>query len=305
VTDAVSMSATERLRANLLASSIGVQFPELAISAVRFQHHLDRTYRILVAKSETGVSWSAYLDGLYTIDWAVCVGCLESSEPAWEMLFAARTGRSDSLLVDALRARAVRLYPRNEEKQETAVTEFWSSLIASDSAESLPVLARYDGQRPLAPWLIRVFQNAHLSKLRQHSHVTALPDDDIAMPLPTLAKEETRWHELFVVAAREWLGSIPDSERLILGLRWRYKMSQREVANLLGVHEGTISRQTDKLRDRSLEIIGKRLVADGWSGDDLEQFILTEIGGVLTDDPRLSADYLSRLLSAKGKSIPA
>ena len=39
----------------------------------------------------------------------------------------------------------------------------------------------------------------------------------------------------------------PDAELLILGLRLRYRMSQRDVAHLLGVHEGTISRQTDKL----------------------------------------------------------
>ena len=56
--------------------------------------------------------------------------------------------------------------PRNEEQQETAVTEFWSNLIAPESEGALPVLARYDGRRPLAPWLIRVFQNWHLSKLR-------------------------------------------------------------------------------------------------------------------------------------------
>jgi RNA polymerase sigma factor (sigma-70 family) len=305
VTDALVVSPADRLRLALLSSFVGVQFPRLAISSERFQYHIERTFRISNAKAETPASWSTYLDGLYTIDWAVCVGCLEGSEPAWELLFAARTGRSDSLLVDALRARAVRLYPRNEEKQETAVTEFWSNLIAAESANSLPVLARYDGQRPLAPWLIRVFQNWHLSKLRQHSHVIALPDDDIAMPLPTAPKEDTRWHELFVLAAREWLNAISDSERLILGLRWRYKMSQREVANLLGVHEGTISRQTDKLRDKSLEVIGQQLVAEGWAGDDLEQFILTEIGGILTDDPRLSADHLSHLLAQKGKTIPA
>ena len=65
----------------------------------------------------------------------------------------------------------MRLYPRDEERQETAVTEFWSNLIAPENEESLPILARYDGQRPLAPWLIRVFQNWHLSKLRQHSGV--------------------------------------------------------------------------------------------------------------------------------------
>ena len=45
-------------------------------------------------------------------------------------------------------------------------------------------------------------------------------------------------------------------------------------------------------------------MAEGWSGDDLEQFVLTELGGLLTDDPRLSADVLSRLLAAKGKTLP-
>ena len=55
-------------------------------------------------------------------------------------------------------------------------------------------------------------------------------------------------------------------------------MSQREVANLLGVHEGSISRQTDKLRDHALDAIGKRLVEDGWTGDDLEGYILAEMG---------------------------
>jgi hypothetical protein len=74
---------------------------------------------------------------------------------------------------------------------------------------------------------------------------------------------------------------------------------------VIGVHEGTLTRRTDKLRDKALDVIGRRLLADGWTGDDLERFVLTELGAVLTDDPRLSADQLSRLLAAKGKSIPA
>ncbi|MEO2088067.1 MAG: sigma factor-like helix-turn-helix DNA-binding protein, partial [Gemmataceae bacterium] len=146
--------------------------------------------------------------------------------------------------------------------------------------------------------------NWHLSKLRQHSGVTALPDDDIALPLPTGEKTDTRWHEAFITAARDWLAGMSDHERLLLGLRWRYKMSQREVASLLGVHEGTISRQTDKLRDHALEAIGGQLVSNGWTGDDLGAYVLTEMAGVLVDDPRLSADQLGRLLGAKGKKLP-
>src|SRR5438270_405527 len=95
------------------------------------------------------------------------------------------------------------------------------------------------------------------------------------------------------LAAREALGRLSDGELLILGLRLRYRMSQREVAHLLGVHEGTISRQTDKLRDRCLEQISRRLLAQGWTGDDLTEFILTEMGPLLLDEPRLAADRLA------------
>jgi RNA polymerase sigma factor (sigma-70 family) len=297
------ISNADRLRITLLYQFTRLQFPAIALPEPSFHTHLNRTFDLFQPKSP-GCTWSMYLEGLYALDWHVCIGCINGSNAAWETLFNARTGRSDCLLVDALRARAARLYPRDDEKQDTAVTEFWSNLIVSESEESIPILARFDGQRPLAPWLIRVFQNWHLSKLRQHPMATAMPDDDIAMPLPA-NKTDTRWHEAFVMAAREWLGEMSDGERLILGLRWRYKMSQREVAGLLGVHEGTISRQTDKLRDHALEAIGKKLVGDGWTGDDLEGYILTEMGGLLVDDPRLSADQLTRLLSAKGKGLPA
>src|SRR5439155_15446826 len=261
-----------------------------------------RTFEVYQAKENAVASWEDYLDNLYALDWFITAACLEGSTQAWECLFAARAGRSDCLLVDALRARAVRLYPRDEERQDSAVTEFWSHLLVSETPGSVPVLARYDGQRPLVPWLIRVFQNWHISQLRQHRGVQSLPEDDVALPLP--AEADGRWHEAFCLAAREYLKELSESEVLILGLRLRYRMSQREVANLLGVQEGTISRQTSDLRDRCLEAIGQRLVAQGWTGDDLSSFVLTEMGGLLMDEPRLSADQLARALAARGKVLP-
>jgi hypothetical protein len=291
----------------LLYNFIRLQLPSIRIPELKFLAHLERSFRIFLPKNTGPVPWSAFLEGLYAVDWAVCVGCLEGQNPAWEILFNARTGRSDCLLVDALRARAVRLYPRDEERQDTAVTEFWSNLIAPESEDSLPVLARYDGHRPLAPWLIRVFQNWHLSKLRQSSGVSALPDDDYAVPMdpvPAVADPGGRWHEVFVQAARDWLGAIDDDDRLLLGLRWRYRMSQREAAKLFELNEGTLTRRTDKLRERALEQIGSKLVDEGWLGEDMEGFILTELGTLLTDDPRLAADNLGRILAAKGKKLP-
>lgn len=292
---------TDPVRRALLYHFCRMQLPAVALAPAAFDRHLDRTFTLFRRKNPDA-AFPAYLDALYSLDWYLCCACVEGDGRAWELLFAARTGRSDCLLVDALRARAARLYPRDEERQETAVAEFWSQLLVSESAGPA-VLARYDGQRPLVPWLIRVFQNAHISRLRAAGGVHALPDDDVALPLPP--RPDGRWHEAFCQAARETLATLSDGEVLILGLRLRYRLSQREVAHLLGVHEGTVSRQTDKLRDHCLDRIRDKLLAQDWTGDDLGELVLTEMGPLLLDEPRLGADRLAGLLAARGKALPA
>jgi RNA polymerase sigma factor (sigma-70 family) len=279
-----------------------MQLPSVHLAPSHFAEHLQRTFEMFRAKEGNSVSWQTYLEDLYPLDWYVASACLEGDRQAWEYLFAARASRIDCLLVDALRARAVRLYPRDEERQENAVNEFWSQLLVPENDSSLPILARYDGQRPLVPWLIRVFQNWHISQLRHRGSLQPLPEDDLAVPLPT--QENGHWHETFCLAARECLGELSENELLILGLRLRYRLSQREVAHLLGVHEGTISRQTTQLRDRLLDGISQRLLAQGWTGEDLSEYVLNEMGHVLMDEPRLSADQLAKMLTVKGKRLP-
>jgi hypothetical protein len=286
----------QNARMELLYHFCRLQLPAIALSADACRRNLERTFELFRTK-EAAANWQSYLDNLYPLDWFVASACLEGLGQAWEHLFAARAGRTDCLLMDALRARAARLYPRDDERQDSAVNEFWSHLIVPETAGSVPILARYDGQRPLVPWLIRVFQNWHVSLLRKRSGTQALPEDDVALPLP--AEAESRWHELFCQAARDWLTGLENTEILILGLRLRYRLSQREVANMLQMHEGTVSRRTDSLRDQCLEFIGKRLIEEGWSGDDLSEFVRTEMASLLLDDPRLSADHLAKLMEKK------
>src|SRR5262249_55245388 len=151
----IPLNMSDSARELLLYYFCRLQLPAVRLDLPTFQKHLQRTLELFHRKSPAATR-AIYVESLYAVDWYLCCGCLENQTPAWEQLFASRTGRTDCLLVDALRARAVRLYPRDEEKQDSAVTEFWSHLIVSETPGSVPVLARYDGQRPLAPWLIRV-----------------------------------------------------------------------------------------------------------------------------------------------------
>lgn len=287
-------------RLALLYHFCRLQLPAVALSLAATERHLRRTFELYQHK-EPKADWDRFLDNLYPLDWFLASACLEGDGRAWETLFAARTSRADCLLIDALRARSARLYPRDEERQESAVTEFWSNLIVPPDNQGKPILARYDGQRPLVPWLIRVFQNWHISVLRHRSGTQTLPEDDLVGELPV--GPDGRWHEAFCLAARDWLAELDEAELLLLGLRMRYRLSQREVAHILGVHEGTISRQTTQLRDRCLERIGQRLIGEGWTGDNLSEFVMNEMGHLLTDEPRLSADQLATLLNARGVKI--
>lgn len=291
------------LRAELLFAFCRMQLPSVVLPVDACRRHLERTFELYREKVDPQARLASYLDHLYPVDWFLASACLSGNGRAWEALFAARAGRSDCLLLDALRARAIRLYPRDEEKQDSAVTEFWTMLVVSDSPGRLAILARYDGQRPLVPWLIRVFQNWHISQLRKGVGAQMLPEDDLALPPPT-SDGDPRWRDAFARAARDWLDSLDDSAILLLGLRLRHRLSQREAAGLLQLHEGTLSRRTDQIRDGCLSFLQQRLSAEGWTGDDLSELIRGEMHSVLLDDPRLSIDHLAALLNAQGLPLP-
>jgi RNA polymerase sigma factor (sigma-70 family) len=285
-----------------------LRLPAVALPLPRFEHHVERVfelYRVKLAHKGERIDWETFLENLHALDLFVACACLEGQASGWEALFAARANRTDCLLVDALRLRAVRLFPRDPEQQEEAVAEFWGYLLAGERAGSLPILARFDGQRPLVPWLIRVFQNKHLSELRHRNGLQPLPEDDLSERDLTFADHgHERWYEEFRQAAREWLDGLTEQEVLILGLRLRYRLSQREVAHLLHIHEGNVSRQTARLRDHCLEQIGEHLRILGWTGDDLSGFLFKEMDSLLLDEPRLSADRLAALLAARGQTLP-
>ena len=92
---------------------------------------------------------------------------------------------------------------------------------------------------------------------------------------------------------------MPAEGQLLLGLRWRYRLSQREIAEMMKVHEGTISRQISALRDDALVCVGQELERGGWTGEDLQGFVLSEMASVLLDEPKLSAAALGRLMKTR------
>ncbi len=300
-----------RVQTALIYHFCRLRLPNLALSEDVFTRRLEENLQRLLTKTRkdsaaNNPDRSQLLQNLYPLDWFLACACLERLAPAWEMLFRTRANRTDILLIDALRARAVRLYPRQPERQEESVTDFWGYLLVGQREGSPPILARYDGQRPLVPWLLCVYQNKELSHLRRERGEVALPEDEVGEADLYLPQDsDAHWHEQFREAAREWFAELNDQEVLLLGLRLRYKLSQREVARILGIHEGNVTRKIDAVSKRCHERIGQSLRELGWTGEDLFGFIRKEMYSVLLEEPRLSVDRLAALLAAKGKTMPA
>lgn len=288
-----------------------LRLPRVALPREVFRARLEQTYaryeRQAMRSPSTSLplSWEQFLENLHALDWFLATACLEGITAAWETLFASRASRTDALLIDALRGRAIRLYPRDADLQEEAVTDFWGYLLAGEREGSVPILARYDGQRPLVPWLIRVFQNKELSQMRKKRGEAPLPEDDLCeaeLSLPETS--DSRWHEQFREAAREWFHELSEEDVLLLGLRLRYKISQREVARLLDIHEGNVTRRLTNLSRKCHDRIARTLQELGWTGDDLYDFIRKEMYSVLLEEPGLAGDRLAALLATRGKVAP-
>src|SRR5262245_21770272 len=110
--NSASLGTQHSALSTLLYHFCRLQLPAISLAPPAFERHLRRTFGLYQTKAGTSATWAAFVENLYAVDWFLCTACLEGQAQAWEQLFAARASRTDCLLVDALRARAVRLYPR-------------------------------------------------------------------------------------------------------------------------------------------------------------------------------------------------
>ena len=292
--------------ARMVRAFCGVHLPGINLQHEKLSFHLQRCKELFNAKCRAkGLPEKSLLEGLHFLDFYLNSSCIEGLSTAWETLFASKTGRHDQLLVDALRSRAARLFPGDTARQEDTVAEFWGFLLTGEKETSGSVLEKYDGRRPLIPWLIRVFHNSNLTKLRQSKHDKPLGDDEadeMYWHAPEISDEH--WHQEFRLAAQEWLETLSNQEKLLLGLRVRYRLTQREAASFLGIHESNVSRLTDKIRQNFVQMIEPKLLNAGWSGEDMIAFVNTEMETLILDDPRLSSESLAILLAKKGLQAP-
>src|SRR5205085_8750199 len=105
-----------RIQVALLYHFCRLRLPGLALPLPAFTRRLERAfagYEKRVAEAGGEPAWGTFLENLHALDWFLACACLEGLSGSFETLFNARANRTEALLVDALRMRAVRLFPRD------------------------------------------------------------------------------------------------------------------------------------------------------------------------------------------------
>ncbi|HVV58806.1 MAG TPA: sigma-70 family RNA polymerase sigma factor [Gaiellaceae bacterium] len=133
---------------------------------------------------------------------------------------------------------------------------------AEDAAQEAVVkawraLRRFDADRPLRPWLLRIVANEARNRRRAVGRRTRLaslaqgatPSGDAA-PSPestVVARDE---HRRLLAA----LDRLPDDARNVLACRYLLDLSEEETAAALRVRRGTVKSRTARALDRLREI---------------------------------------------------
>lgn len=115
---------------------------------------------------------------------------------------------------------------------------------ADDAAQdgflsALKHLGRYDPSRPFGPWLIRIVANAAADRRRRRKVRQA---DQIPMTLggretpPDTATDQSAFRDALAAALKE----LPERQRVAVVLFDVEGYSHREIAEVLGVPEGTV-----------------------------------------------------------------
>lgn len=104
----------------------------------------------------------------------------------------------------------------------------------------------YSGESPLPAWMSRIFINLAISRFRANARKPQLLDIDDADIPDTNDDVHVEMHDVKKVMAA--MLELPDKYRLVLNMYAIDKMSHKEIAEQLGISEGTSKSQLSRAR---------------------------------------------------------
>jgi RNA polymerase sigma-70 factor (ECF subfamily) len=170
------------------------------------------------------------------------------------------TGTSgDADLVNRARRGDVDAFEALVRRYEATAVRVASVVCGSDGAEDAAQegfirayrsLEKFDAGRPFRPWLLRIVVNVAKNRVRsEHRHLqlslrtphTDVSDD--AAPEALLADERRQ-------ALARAIARLPQRDRVMIACRWFEDMTEREIADTLGIRPGTVKSRLSRAMTR-------------------------------------------------------
>ena len=166
-----------------------------------------------------------------------------------ELVRAAQRGEQDAFaqLVEANQGRIYTLAYRMTGNVETA-----RDLTQETFLSAWQALPRFRGKSAFSTWLYRMAVNACIDFLRREKRRAVLPlsseDDALQLPDQGPSPQEALEQQERLLALRQALAALSPHHRKVLVLRELEGLSYREIAQYLGLEEGTVKSRIARAR---------------------------------------------------------
>ncbi len=214
----------------------------------------------------------AFYESLRLEELALARGCAAGNDHAWEVFMA----RYREKLYDIAGFIA---------KESAAARELADSLYTdlygtkTRDGERISKLSSYTGRGSLEGWLRTVMAQEYVNRYRRQRRLVSLDEEreegaQFAAPqTETVTAADVRVE----AAVDEALGLLPPSDRFVLAAYYLDQRTLAQIAQMLSVHESTISRKLDKLAKSLRKQIFSSLLARGMSRRQAEESLDVDV----------------------------
>lgn len=270
-------------RASALGRCLGACYGDsgadgFGLSFEKFAEILEQIARRYLGTGATVQQTAEFLRGLHLEDLALAHGCAEANEAAWNCFFS----RYRQKLYFAASA-----ISREESSARDLADSLYADLFGTGEDECghrVSKLASYTGRGSLEGWLRTVLAQQYVNRYRAQRRFVALDEQTASIRHADRADDSSiAADRRLEQATDEALREVSADGRMILASYYLDGRPLAEIANMLGVHESTVSRRIDKLTHSLRDRIRRGLRQRGMSRRQVEEAMDGDVRNLVVD----------------------
>jgi len=271
------------------------------IPSTEFGQILYAIARKYLPEGSTQVETRQFCSALRLDDLVLARGCAAGNEKAWEVFL---TRFREKLYEMALR---IAREPSAAQDLSDSLYGDLYGLTSSDRIRASKLIS-YTGRGSLEGWLRTVLAQEFINRYRKNKRLVSLdetdPDEDGShRHVPELVAPENNPpvapDARLTKATDETLAALPADERFILAAYHLDGRTLAQIADILQVHESTISRKVEKITKSLRKQIVARLVQNGMSHRQAEEALEVDVRDIQLDLRRRLQDSGTRTFSKR------